>query len=189
MTTKEVSKQERVQELEAKAEEISQEVDELASQLRDADSQIAKAKARFAQLDEERKVLAPKVFGGDSKAQLELEALEDEYDETARSVRVAEAARPELARMLEEAKARLKASRRAIHEAKAWAITSEIKSLDGERDAAADRLVEVLEKQQKLRSAHIHEVNSFDQDQANALVTNPNIKPGYWIKQRFSRWL
>src|SRR5215203_6278951 len=75
MVTKEATKQERVQELEAKAEEISQEVDELDSQLGDARSQIARAQERFAELDGERKRLAPRTFQGDDKAKLELEAL------------------------------------------------------------------------------------------------------------------
>src|SRR5829696_1749031 len=143
MTTSETTTP-TIEELEAKAEEIDEEVDELVSQLRDAQGQIARAQKRFVELDKERKVLAPKVFAGDSKAEVELEALEDEYDETARSVRVAEAAEPELRRMLEEGKAKLQAARRRVREVRAQDIGRQIKALDSERDAAADALINII---------------------------------------------
>ena len=83
-----------IQALETKAEEIAQELETLKSQLRDARTQIARAEKRFAELEERRKTLAPKTFGGDEKAKVELEGLEDEHDEVSRATRVAEAAVP-----------------------------------------------------------------------------------------------
>jgi hypothetical protein len=53
--------------------------------------------------------------------------------------------------MVEAAKGRLKASRRRIHEAKASSLSEQIRALDSGRDAIADQLIEVLEKQSKLR--------------------------------------
>src|SRR5829696_1821474 len=141
MTVKEATSKPTVEGLEAKAEEVASEVDELAAQLRDAKGQIARAQARFAELDSERRRLAPRTFQGDSKAQLALEALEDEHDEVARNVRVAEAAEPELTRMLDEAKAKLQAARRRVREVRAQDIGRQIKALDSERDAAADALI------------------------------------------------
>jgi len=188
-TTKEATSKPTVEGLEAKAEEVASEVDELAAQLRDAKGQIARAQARFAELDSERKQLAPRTFQGDSKAQLALEALEDEHDEVARNVRVAQSAEPELARMLEEHKAELQAARRAIHAAKASAISKEVEALAPERDRLADELIEVLKRQSELLGDQGDEVRFYDGDRANNLELYRQRAGGDWLRKRFSRWL
>jgi len=188
-TTKEATSKPTVEGLEAKAQEISQQVDELAAQLRDAQGGIARAQARFAELDSERKQLAPRTFQGDSKAQLELEALENEHDEVARTTRVARAAEPELARMLEEHKAELQAARRAIHAAKASAISKEVEALAPERDRLADELIEVLKRQSELLGDQGDEVRFYDGDRANNLELYRQRAGGDWLRKRFSRWL
>jgi len=187
--TKEVSRREGIEELEDKAEQVASEVDELASQLRDAQGQIARAQARFAQLEEERKRLAPRTFQGDSKAKLELEALENEHDEVARNVRVAEAARPELERMLQEAKERLAHARREVLKARAATIRQEMESFNPERDRLADELRKILEQQTSLRDEYIQAVNQYDQDRANALVVDRGGPHAKWVRKMFSRWL
>ena len=189
MTSSTTKKQASVEELELKAEEVAQEVDELAAQLRDAQGGIARAQARFAELDSERKQLAPRTFQGDSKAQLALEALEDEHDEVARNVRVAQSAEPELARMLEEHKAELQAARRAIHAAKASAISKEVEALAPERDRLADELIEVLKRQSELLGDQGDEVRFYDGDRANNLELYRQRAGGDWLRKRFSRWL
>jgi len=188
-TTKEATSKPTVEDLEARAEEVASEFDELAAQLRDAKGQIARAQARFAELDSERTQLAPRTFQGDSKAQLALQALEDEYDELARTTRVARAAEPELQRMLEETKGRLQAARRAIHAAKASAISKEIEALGPERDRLADELIEVLKKQSLLLGEQGDEVRFYDGDRANGLELYRQRAGGDWLRKRFSRWL
>jgi len=91
--------------------------------------------------------------------------------------------------MLEETKAQLKASRRAIHEAKASAISKEIEALNSERDALAFQLAEILERQSKLLSDQISEVRFYSGDAANSMELARYSQHANWIKKRFSRWL
>jgi chromosome segregation ATPase len=178
----------QIEELEAKAEEIAQEVESLDAQLRDAQSQIARAQARFNQLEAERKILAPRTFAGDSKAKVELEALEDEHEELARATRVARAAEPELARMLEEARARLRQANVATLKAEADALNREMHALDPERDALADQLDQILERQNNLYGEMVNTVREYNGDQANTMTLNQDMY-GRWIRERFRRWL
>jgi predicted nucleic acid-binding Zn-ribbon protein len=175
-----------IEELETQAEEITQEIETLESQLRDARTQIARAQARFAELNEERTRLAPKTFGGDSKARLALEA---QHDETARDMRVAEAAEPELARMATEAKERLRQANRAVLEAERSALAKEMSALDPERDALADQLAEVLGRQSALYGAMTDKVREYDQDQANAMTLRHGAVPRNYLRRKFRRWL
>jgi chromosome segregation ATPase len=179
-----------IEALEKKVEDLALEVEELEGQLRDATSQIARAQQRFAELDERRTSLAPHAFRGDSKAQLEVEALEAEHDELKRNTRVTRAAAPELAKMLEDAKERLKDARREAHKARAGEVRQEMEALDPERDKLAGQLLEVLEKQSSLRGEYIQALNLYDQDAANSLATDVGGGPhARWLKQVFKRWL
>ncbi len=85
-------------------------------------------------------ILAPRTFAGDQKAKVELEGVELEWEEAARSSRVAEAAAPELQKMVERAKERLSQARREVHKARASRIHQEMEALNPERDALADEL-------------------------------------------------
>jgi hypothetical protein len=66
--------------------------------------------------------------------------------------------------MVSEAKERLTASRRAIHEAKASALSREIAALNSERDDLGDQL-------------------------ANGFELNRSRQHANWLKKRFGRWL
>jgi predicted nucleic acid-binding Zn-ribbon protein len=91
--------------------------------------------------------------------------------------------------MVEEAKARLQASRRAIHEAKFSALSKEIEALNPERDALADQRAQILDEQSKLYGQMIDEVRAYDNDGANALEANRGRQHTEWMRSRFARWL
>ncbi len=174
-----------IETLEAQAEEIAAEVQTFEQQLRDARAQIARAQARFAQLDQERKRLAPKTFGGDSKARVELEALEDEHDEIARATRVARAAEPELAKMLADARERLSAVNVEIRKARAREINYELKEIEQRRDEAATALEEVLKEHSEAAARYEAAVRAYDGDTANQLAVGFSRGHIPWVKKRF----
>lgn len=158
-----------IQALEAKAEEIAQELETLESQLKDARSQIARAEKRFAELEERRTVLAPKAFSGDADAQLELEGLEDEHDQLARSVRVAKSAAPEFERMIEEVQARLDHAQAQVHRANYERLLEEKSKLEEQAESILDKY---LQKQLELKALRPRVVT---EGRASGLQLTPDV--------------
>jgi hypothetical protein len=122
-----------IETLEANVEEVAEEVRVAEGLLRQARRQVTEAQQRFAELEEERSVLSPKVFAGDKEAAAELEELEDTHDKTARQARAARSAIPTLEAQVEEAKAKLKQARDDVHRHHAAEVQRDIVALDVRR--------------------------------------------------------
>ncbi len=178
-----------IEELEARVEEIVEELEQLEGQLQDATSQIQRAEKKFAGLDDRRRDLAPRTFAGDDKARVELEGVELEHDEAQRNVRVAEAALPELERMVKESKEKLANARREVHKARASRIYQEVKSVEERRDELADELREALDEHSRLHGDYMAAVRLYSQDKANNLATARPDMYTRWLRKAFSRWL
>jgi len=102
------------------------------------DEKIAALKEQLAELEARRKELAPRTFSGDEQAKLELEGVEDEHDEIARTPRVAEAAEKE----------RLTHAQAQVHRANYERLLEEQSKLE---DEAEELLKQYLDKQVELR--------------------------------------
>ncbi len=177
-----------IENLEAKVEEIAQELSGLESQHQDATSQIRRAEQQFTQLEAQRKELAPRAFTGDEKARVQLDGVELEQDELARSSRVAEAAVPGLKHMVAEAKERLARAQEQVHKARARAAYEELKGVEARRDELAGELRELLEVHSRVHGRYQKAVRSYDQDQANAMAGSRAAVYQSWIKKAFARW-
>lgn len=186
MTTKQT-----VEGLEATVEGLEAELEELAAQVNGALLAKRRADERIAEIEEQRAALSPHSFRGDKKATAELEKLEDEHDQLARSSRVARAALPGLEQMLEEARERLAKARKDVHRDEAAELARQSAELDPERDELAARLHEVLEEQSRLYTARQQVVNLFDQDEANRMASAGGSKAAMrdYLTRRFGRWL
>jgi chromosome segregation ATPase len=178
-----------VQDLEARVEAIEEEIEELTRRRAEALAQIQRAEVRFSELEERRAVLAPKTFSGDEEATAELEGLEDEHDQLARSVRVARAAVPEFEKMIAEAEERASEARTDIYRQRYEALYEEARALDDERDELARRLVEVLEKQSSLNNDASQALRYYNGDQANALSMGFRPAVQSFVDQTFYKWL
>jgi chromosome segregation ATPase len=177
-----------IENLEAKVEEIAQELSGLESQHRDATSQIRRAEQQFAQLEAQRRELAPRAFTGDEKARVELDGVELEQEEVARSSRVAEAAVPGLKHMVAEAKERLARAQEQVHKARAQAAHEKLKGVEARRDELAGELREVFEVHSRVHGRYQEAVRPYDQDQANAMAGSRAAVYQSWIKKAFARW-
>jgi DNA repair exonuclease SbcCD ATPase subunit len=178
-----------IEELEKAVEERAHEVEELEGQLRDATSQIARAQQRFAELDERLTSLAAHAFRGDSKARLEVEALEAEHDELERNTRVTRAAAPELEKMLATAKQQLTEARREVHKARAADLRQQAQALDSERDRLAGELIDILDRQKSLDGKYVQTLNLFDQATANSRASDLEGPQRRWVKKTFAKFL
>ena len=153
-----------IEDLEAKVEEIAQELSGLESQHQDVTSQIRRAEQKFAQLEAQRIKLAPRAFAGDEKAKVELDDVELEQDELARSSRVAEAAVPGLKHMVAQAKERLARAQEQFHKARAQAAHEELKGVEARRDELAGELREVFEVHSRVHGRYHEAVRPYGQD-------------------------
>ncbi len=163
-------------------------IEELERQRAQAIAQMRRTERRFEELEKRRSVLSPKTFAGDKKATEELEALEDEHDELARSSRVAKAAIPEIDRMLEELREQRTQAQRDVHMHRESELAREADSLNEERDELAGRLYEILERQDEFHAKMIQAVSRYDQDRANGMVTSEHPNRA-WLRHTFSRWI
>lgn len=170
-------------------EALEAEIGELKRRREEALGQIRRAETRFGELEELRTEFSPKAFSGDEAAARELEAIEDEHDVLARSVRVARSALPEFERMLEEAKGKLAEERLEVHRARRQALLTQAGELDAERDELARRLHEILDKQDGLYFDALQELNSYDQDAANRTISHGYYPIRDYLTGAFSRWL
>ena len=177
-----------IENLEDKVEEIAQELSGLESQYQDATSKIRRAEQQVAQLEAQRKELAPRAFTGDEKARVELDGVELEQDELARSSRVAEAAIPGLKHMVAEAKERLARAQVQVHKARAQAAYEELKGVEARRDELAGELREVLKVHSRVHGRYQKAVRPYDQDQANDAAGSRAAVYQSWIKKAFARW-
>ena len=156
-----------IEDLEAKVEELVEELSGVESQLQDANSQIRHAEQKFEQLEAQRIELAPRAFTGDEKARVDLDSVELEQEELARSSRVAQAAVPGLKHMLAEAKERLARAQEQVHKARAQAAYEELRGVEARRDELAGELREVFEGHSRVHGRYQEAVRPYDQDQAN----------------------
>jgi chromosome segregation ATPase len=177
-----------IENLEAEVEEIAQELSGLESQHRDATSQIRRAEQQFAQLEAQRRELAPRAFTGDEMARVELDGVELEQEEVARSSRVAQAAVPGLKHMVAEAKERLARAQEQVHKARARAAYEELKGVEARRDELAGELREVHKMHSRVHGRYQKAVRSYDQDQANDMAGSRAAVYQSWIKKAFARW-
>ncbi len=177
-----------IENLEAKVEEIAQELSGLESQHQDATSQIRRAEQKFAQLEAQRIKLAPRAFTGDEKARVELDDVELEQEELARSSRVAEAAVPGLKRMVAQAKERLARTQEQVHKARAQAAHEKLKGVEARRDELSGELREVFEVHSRVHGRYEESVSTYDQDQANDVADSRGAVYQSWIKKAFARW-
>jgi chromosome segregation ATPase len=151
-----------IENLEAKVEEIAQELSGLESQHQDATSQIRRAEQKFAQLEAQRKELAPRAFAGDEKARVDLDSVELEQEEVARSSRVAQAAVPGLKHRVAQTKERLARAQEQVHKARARAAHEELKGVEARRDELAGELREVFEGHSRVHGRYQKAVRPYD---------------------------
>jgi chromosome segregation ATPase len=177
-----------IEDLEAKVEEIAQELSGLESRHQDATSQIRHAEQKFAQLEAQRNEVAPRAFAGDEKARVDLDSVELEQAELARSSRVAQAAVPGLKHMVAEAKERLARAQEQVHKARAQAAYEELKGVEARRDELAGELREVFEVHSRVHGRYQEAVRPYDQDQANDMAGSRGAVYQSWIKKAFARW-
>lgn len=170
-------------------EALEAEIAELSRRRSEALAQIQRAETRFAELEELRTEFSPKAFSGNQSAARELEAIEDEHDTLARSVRVARSALPEFERMLEAARTKATEARKDVHRTRREALLAESRELDAERDELSRRLHEVLEKQDGLYFDALQELNAYDQDAANRTISHGHYPIQGFLAGAFSRWL
>ncbi len=178
-----------IEDLEGQVEEAAQHLDALLKQHLSASSQIKRSEKRLTELEERRRLLAPRTFAGDAQARVELEGVEDECDEVARNVRVAEAALPELERMVAEAKERLAQARQDVHRARAQVVHDELKDVEARRDELAEELKEVLKAHSSLHADYMEAVRLYSQDAANNLAMYRLDMYGRWLRKAFSKWM
>ena len=177
-----------IENLEAKAEEIAQELSGLESQHQDATSQIRCAEQKFAQLEAQRIELAPRAFTGDEKAKVELDDVELEQDELARSSHVAQAAVPGLKHMVAQAKERLARAQEQVHKARAQAAYEELKGVEARRDELSGELREVLKVHSRVHGRYQEAVRPYGQDQATDAAGSRGAVYQSWIKKAFAKW-
>ena len=177
-----------IEHLEAKVEEIAHKLSGLESQYQDATSKIRRAEQQFDQLEAQRKELAPRAFTGDEKARVDLDSVELEQEEVARSSRVAEAAVPGLKDRVAEAKERLARAQEKVHKARAQAAHEKLKGVEARRDELAGELREVFEVHSRLHGRYQEVVRPYEQDQANDMAGSRAAVYQSWIKKAFARW-
>jgi chaperonin cofactor prefoldin len=177
-----------IEDLEAKVEELAQELSRLESQHQDATSQIRRAKQQFDQLEAQRIKLAPRAFTGDEKARVDLDDVELEQEELARSSRVAEAAVPGLKHMVAQAKERLVRAQEQVHKARAQAAHEKLKGVEARRDELSGELREVFEAHSRVHGRYQESVSTYDQDQANDVAGSRGGVDQSWIKKAFAWW-
>ncbi len=164
-------------------------LDRLQRRVDEATAQIQRAEVRFSELEERRAVLSPKTFSGDEEATAELEEVEDEHDQLARSVRVARSAVPEFEKMLAEARARAAEARTDIHRERYQALTAEGDALTPKIEELGRELNELLEKRAALYHDAAQELRYYDGDGANALSMGVRPAVQDFIDGTFYRWL
>ncbi len=184
MTTKQT-----VEDLEARVEELDEEVEELSRRRREALAQVQRAEVRFGELEERRAVLSPKTFSGDKEATAELEEVEDEHDQLARSVRVARSAVPEFERMIVETKTRASEAREDIYRQRYEALIAEGDALTPRIEELAKELNELLEKRSTLYHDASQKLRYYNGDQANALSMGVRPAVQDFLDGVFYRWL
>jgi chromosome segregation ATPase len=178
-----------IEELEARVEERAHEVEEAEANLHACQASIARAEQTLAHLEDERKKLAPRVYSNDEAASIELSKVEDQHDEAERVKRGAVAAKPELTRLLENAREWLVEARGAVHRSRANELRQQVESLNSERDHHADALLEVLNRQKSLEGKLTQTLNNFDQTTANARASDREGPQRRWVKKKFRDWL
>ena len=177
-----------IEDLEAKVEELVEELSGVESQLQDATSQIRHAEQKFEQLEAQRIELAPRAFTGDEKARVDLDSVELEQEELARSSRVAQAAVPGLKHMVAQAKERLARAQEQVHKARAQAAHEKLKGVEARRDELAGELREVFEVHSRVHGRYQEAVSTYDQDQATDAAGSRGAVYQSWIKKAFARW-
>ncbi len=179
----------RIGELEAKVSEINEGIAELSRRRDEAAATIERARKRFEELAGRRKVLSPMSFSGDEDATRELEALEDEHDALARSVRVAESALPEFERFIEEAEERRDAAEKQVHRARAEEMREELEKAEAKRDELAAQLVAALEDHARVFDDYRNAVSLYDRREAGRMGSDPRGAQARWLYDRLGRWL
>ncbi len=133
-------------------EQINAEIERLERQQSEAFAQAEDYEQELEEMNERRITLAPPAFTGDKAADRELLALERVASELSQKARLARTTASELGRLVEEAEARRTKKKRRAHLGLHVGLSEERYLLEVELEEAMSKVLERLERLQKLDS-------------------------------------